>query len=234
MVNEKLAEWVKTEKAKGHSEEKLVKLLTEKGYTNEQVQEVLGPTKGQNKKTPFSVSLILLFGFGFISLLLMSIVLPIVLFTSIGEIGGYVLIALSGLGIGYLIYHVKKKLNGTERLGAVLGVLSPAFTFYSIVISFAILQKLSEQLSNVTQHNVTQQPAIMGGMNDIASAIPFLDPLISGLLFYVLANVFIIFSIIKNKKFIELAWYLIFILFVVLWFVIEMAMSSILSIPLGF
>ena len=85
MVNEKLLNWIKSEEARGHSEKALTKILTKQNYSNKAIQEAFNLLKKENKKTPFSISFALLLGLGFLSLVLIGIML----FTIVNVIAVY-------------------------------------------------------------------------------------------------------------------------------------------------
>lgn len=230
MVNQELVNWIKSEEAQGYSEIALTKVLTKQNYSTKDIQEAFNSLKEKkNGKIPLSISFTLLTGFGFISLVLVTIILSIASFFAASKVVGYLLITLSGAGIGYYIYHVKQKLNATERLGAVLGILSPIPALILIITSLKTLQMLSEQLA---QFSADQQSSITGsGMDSILSIFGVsIDPFFSAILFYLFCNVFIIISIIKKKEYLTFLWYLLApTLFFVLWLIIDLFTSPIFS-----
>ena len=151
MVNPELINWIKSEEAQGHSEQSLTKILLKQKYSAQDIQEAFSSLKEKSQETPFSISFTLLVGLGLISLILTTIVL--LFSSSAGLIIGYFLMILSGTGIGYFIYHLKQKLNPTERFGAILGIFSPGFSLIMIITSLKILQNLSAQLSEFSNQN---------------------------------------------------------------------------------
>lgn len=174
----------------------------------------------ENNKTPFSVLFTLLAGLMFISLVLVTIMLSIASSSSAGKIVGYFLLAFSGLGIGYYIYHVRQKLNATERLGALIGIFSPTLSLIFIFTLLKAVQVLSKQLA------IPSQGQNLGGY--VTLFAPNINPLIAGILFYLSCNIFVIILIIKNKKYKDLLWYLIaVILFYVLWTITDLLISLI-------
>jgi|ETN02SMinimDraft_4_1059925.scaffolds.fasta_scaffold42708_1 hypothetical protein len=225
MVNEELVNWIKSEEAQGYSEKALTKILTKQNYSNKDIQEAFNSLKKENNKTPFSISFALLSGFGFLFLILTAIILSIATFSA-GMILGYILLILAGTGISYYIYYIKNKLNATERLGAIFGIFSPALSLILIIATLKILQTLSKQLASFSAEG--QQVGGMAGMLNIFS--PAMNPIIAGILFYLSCNIFPIISIIKNKKNQTFLWYLLApTLFFVLWLIIDLFTSSIMS-----
>src|SRR3989338_568617 len=203
MVNQELVDWITSEEARGYSEKALTKILTKQNYSTKDIQQAFNLLKKENNKTPFSISFTLLAGFGFLSLLLVAIVLPIATF--FGEmIVGYFLLLLTGIGIGYYIYHIKQKLNATERLGAIFGIFSPTLSLILIIASLKILQTLSKQLATFSN-----QGQNVGGFSDMLNIFaPSMDPMIAGVLFYLSCNIFVAISIIKNREYQTFLWYL--------------------------
>jgi hypothetical protein len=225
MVNQELVNWIKSEEAQGYSMKALTKVLTKQNYSTKDIQEAFDSLKEKNNKTPFSVSFTLLSGFGFISLIIVAIILSIATFSG-GMIVGYFLLILVGTGISYYIYHIKQKLNATERLGAIFGIFSPAFSLILIITSLKILQTLSKQLASFSAQG--QQ---VGGMADMLNIFsPAMNPIIAGILFYLSCNIFPIISIIKNKEYQTFLWYLLApTLFFILWLIIDLFTSQIMS-----
>jgi hypothetical protein len=228
MVNPKLVNWIKSEEAQGYSEKALIKVLSKQNYSNKDIKEAFDSLKEKSNKTPFSISFILLTGLSFISLILITITL-LISFTT-GMIIGYLLMILSGTGIGYLIYHIKNKLTATERFGAIMGIFSPGFSLIMIIISLKILQKLSAQLSKFAA-----QGESVGGFPDLVTIFtPSMNPVIAAVLFYLGCNVFVIISIIKSKEYKTFLWYLFApTLFFVLWLIIDLFTSSVMKSTLG-
>lgn len=225
MVNQKLVNWIKSEEAKGYSEIALTKILTKQNYSTKDIREAFNSLKKGNNKNPFSISFALLSGVGFISLVLVAIVLSIASFSA-GMVVGYFLLLLTGLGIGYYIYHIKNKLNATERLGAILGIFSPTLSLILIITSLKILQTLSKQLVALSA-----QEQQVGGFADLLTIFaPSMNPIIAGILFYLSCNFFVIISIIKNKEYPIFLWYLLApTLFFVLWLIIDLFTSPIMK-----
>ena len=225
MVNSELLNWIKSEEAQGHSEKALTKILTKQNYSTKDIQEAFDSLKEKSHETPFSIAFTLLTGLGLLSLILTTIVLM----SSTGMIIGYFLMILSGTGIGYFIYHLKQKLNATERFGAILGIFSPGFSLIMIITSLKIMQKLSAQLSEFAV-----QGEQAGGFSDMLTIFsPSMDPILAGILFYLCCNIFVIISIIKSKEYKTFLWYLLFpTLFFVLWLVIDLFTTPIMNSPL--
>ena len=225
MVNEELINWIKSEEARGQTEIALTKILSKQNYSTKDIKEAFNSLKEKNSKTPFSISFTLLSGLGFISLVLVAIVLSIASFSA-GMIIGYFLIILLGAGIGYYIYHIKNKLNATEKLGAIFGIFSQTLSLILIITSLKILQTLSKQLASFSAQG---QPA--GGFSDMLNIFaPSMNPIIAGILFYLSCNIFVVISIIKKKEYQTLLWYLLApTLFFILWLIIDLFTSSIMS-----
>jgi len=223
MVDQELVDWIKSEKAKGHSKQDLVNILSEQNHPSKDIEKAFDSLNGK-KMVPFSILFVLLSGLGLISLVLITIILTFSLGLTGGtENLGYFLIFLSGTVISYYIYHIKEKINSTEALGAILGVFSPILPLILILSSLKIIQDVSKQLSMFSTPDVG-----FASMLDIFTLI--MDPIIAGALFYFSCNIFVIFSIIKNKKYSTILWYLIApVLFYILWFVIDLLTSSIVG-----
>lgn len=225
MVNEELINWIKSEEARGQTEIALTKILSKQNYSTKDITEAFNSLKEKDTKTLFSISFTLLSGLGFISLVLVAIVLSIASFSA-GMIIGYLLIILSGAGIGYYIYHIKNKLNATERLGAIFGIFSPTLSLTLIISSLKILQTLSKRLASFSA-----QGQSAGGFSDMLNIFaPSMNPIIAGILFYLSCNIFVVISIIKNKEYQTFLWYLLApTIFFVLWLIIDLFTSSILT-----
>ena len=224
MVNQELINWIKSEEARGQTEIALTKILQKQNYSKKDIQEAFNSLKKENNKIPFSVSFALLSGFGFLSLIIVAIILSIATFSG-GMIVGYFLLILAGVGISYYIYHIKQKLNATERLGAIFGIFSPSLSLILIITSLKILQTLSKQLASFS---TSGQP--VGGMTGMLNIFsPAMNPIIAGILFYLSCNIFPVISIIKNKENQTFLWYLLApTLFFVLWLIIDLFTSSIM------
>lgn len=223
MVNQELVNWIKSEEAQGYSEKALTKILTKQNYSQKDIQEAFNSLKEKNNKTPFSISFTLLAGLEFISLVLIAIILSIT--TTTGTVIGYLLIILSGTGIGYFINYIKQKLNASERLGTILGIFSPTLSLILIIASLKILQKQAEQLRRFAAN---PQEGVAGGMLHIFNVN--IDPLFSAILFYLFCNIFIIISIIKTKEYKTFLWYLLApTLLLVIWFIIDLLISSVIG-----
>lgn|SRR3989338_8514305 len=225
MVNQELVDWITSEEARGYSEKALTKILTKQNYSTKDIQQAFNLLKKENNKTPFSISFTLLAGFGFLSLLLVAIVLPIATF--FGEmIVGYFLLLLTGIGIGYYVYHIKQTLNGTERLGAIFGIFSPTLSLTLIIASLRVLQILPKQLAAFS--NSGQIIVGFAGVLNIFS--PNMNPIIAGILFYLSYNLFVVISIIRNKEHQTFLWYLLApTLFLVLWLIIDLTISQLME-----
>lgn len=225
MVNQELVDWVKSEEAQGYSEIALTKILTKQNYSTKDIREAFNSLKKDNDKTPFSISFALLSGIGFISLVLVAIILSIASFSA-GMVVGYFLLLLTGLGMGYYIYHIKNKLNATGRLGAIFGIFSPTLSLILIITSLKILQTLSKQLATFSAQG--QQ---VGGFADLLNIFaPSMNPIIAGILFYFSCNLFVVISIIKNKEYHTFLWYLLApTLFFIIWLIIDLFTSPIIN-----
>ncbi len=225
MVNQELVNWIKSEEAQGYSEKALTKILSKQNYSNQDIQEAFNSLKKDNNKTPFSISFALLSGLGFIALVLVAIILSIASFSA-GMVVGYILIILSGVGIGYYINHIKQKLNASERLGAIFGIFSPALSLILIITSLKILQTLAKQLATFSA-----QGESVGGFSSMLNIFaPSMNPIIAGVLFYLSCNIFVVISIIKKKEYQTFLWYLLApTLFFILWLIIDLFTSSIMS-----
>ena len=225
MVNEELINWIKSEEARGQTEIALTKILSKQNYSTKDIKEAFNSLKKENNKTSFSISFALLSGFGFLSLILVAITLSLATFLG-GMVLGYFLLLLAGAGIGYYIYHIKQKLNATERLGAIFGIFSPALSLILIITSLKILHTLSKQLASFSARGQSS-----GGFSDMLNIFgPSMNPIIAGTLFYLSCNIFVIISIIKNKESQTFLWYLLApTLFFVLWLIIDSFTSSIMK-----
>ncbi len=223
MANQELVNWIKSEEAKGYSDNALKKHLSKK-YSSTEIEDAFGSLRKKNNNTSFSVSFVLLSGLGFLSLILTSLVLAIASLSP-GTGVGYLLIVLSGAGIGYYIYHIKQKLNATESLGAILGIFSPTLSLIFLLTVLKLIQMLAVQLSAFSNSG----PAV--GMSDMVSIFSInLDPIASAALFYLFCNLFVIISIIKSKEYHIFLWYLLAsTLFFVLWLVIDLITSPIMK-----
>jgi len=229
MVNQELVNWIKSEEAQGYSEKALTKVLAKQNYSTKEIQDAFNLLKEKQNKISSSISSTLLAGLGFVSLVLAAIILSIIIFSLSGKISGYFLMILAGAAMGYYIFYIKQKINATERLGAIFGIFSPALSLILIITSLKILQKLSEQLKQFATGD--QQ---VGGIGMLGIFNVSIDPIISGILYYLFCNVFVIISIIKNKEYPTFLWYLLApTLFFVLWLVIDLFASQVMRTPLS-
>jgi hypothetical protein len=236
MVNPELVNWVRNELAKGQTEVNLTNILIKRNYSDEEIKATfksINNTSNESKqlektsKTPFSVAVTILAGISFFMLLLVFLVITIVSFTS-QTIMGYFLIILIGLGMGYFIYHIRKKINGEEGLGAILGVFAPTLSIILIILQLTLEQKLAAQLSAFKGGS--------GGFAGMANIISSgMDPIVTATIFYIFCNLFVIISIMKSKKYAVFLWYIIapIILFVT-WVAINLILSSIFIMSQGF
>lgn len=229
MANQEVIDWIKSEEAQGYSEKALTGILTKQGYNPREIKGAFNSLKDKQNETPWSISFTILAGLGFVSLILVAIVLSVASFSA-GKIVGYFLIILLGAGIGYYIYHLKQKLNATERLGAIFGIFSPTLSLILIITSLTILQRLSEQLATFSV-----QEQVVGGFPDLLSIFtPSMDPIISATLFYLFCNLFVIVSIIKSKEYQTFLWYLLApTLFFIVWLMINLFTYPIMKGTLG-
>jgi hypothetical protein len=218
MVNQELVNWIKSEKAQGYSKRALTNILSKQNYSTKEIQEAIQEAFNSLKdnKIPLSVSFTLLLGIGCISLLLVVAVLLLAAF-SVRMIFGYFFIMLSGLIISYYIYHIKQKLNATEKLGAIFGIFSPTVSLITILTVLNILQNLPSQLSFAAQG-----PNVKGFSDLLIMFAPPMNPIATASLFYLFCNTFIIISIIKNKEYQTFLWYALApLLFFILWLIVN-------------
>lgn len=221
MVDQKIVDYLRTEKANGYSPQQLSQVLIKQGYSKEEVEEAFNQLNKKEKNLPFSVSFTLLSGFSFISLLTTAIIVAIIsfVFTSPNQILGYFLIAVAGAIIGFYIYHVGEILKSKETTKVLLGIFSPVLSLVLIVSIFTILKILATQLTALSAAGNTTS-----AWTDMASSFGIsLDPIIAGILFYIFCNLFIIIDVIKKKNYSVLIWYLIApVLFFLIWFTINL------------
>ncbi len=219
MVNQNLVNWIKSEEARGYTEKALTKELIKKDYSLEEINEVFDSLR-EKQKTPLSISFALLTGLGFISLIFVTAILLMVS----SKIKGYIFVALVGIAISYYIFEIKRKLNATEKLGAILGILSPTLALTVIVVLLTIIETLTKQLAILAE-----QGGQTGGLGDMLSIFSPLNPIITGILFYLSCNLFMIISIIKSKEYKTLLWYFFApALFGISWFIAGVFTSQIL------
>ncbi|MFH1682751.1 MAG: hypothetical protein ABIA37_03055 [Candidatus Woesearchaeota archaeon] len=215
MVNREVVEWIKSQP--GRSEKELTAALNKQGYSSQEIQEAFQAIK----KIPFSVSFTLLIGLGSIALVLAAII--ILLSVVSGLILSYLLIILTGLLFGYYLHNLSKKLNASSRSEAIFAIFSPILSLILIFASLNILRNISTQLTLITQ------PGAELGLYSRFFMADFPHPLIFGLLFYLLANIFVIIRIVKTKEYSTLLWYLLGpTLFFVIWLVVDLFTAQVM------
>lgn len=224
MVNQRLVDWIKSEKAQGCSEIALTKTLVDKKYSLKEIREAFNSLKDNNPLS-IAISFVLLVGLGFISLLLVAVILAIASFFA-GKSMGYFLIILSGVGMSYYIHYIRQKLNATEQLGVIFGIFSPISSLILILAALTIIQKVSEQLSALA----TVDGQSVTGISEMLNVfLPGMNPIVAAVLFYLGCNLFMILSITKSKEYRALIWYLIApVVFFVVWLVVDLFVSKIL------
>jgi hypothetical protein len=238
MPDQELINWIKSARAQGQSTQALTKILIKQGYKKNQIEEAsintnskLQNSNSQNptvtQQTSLIVSITLIIGLAIISLIAVLLVLAILNFLGASKMLYYVFLTLTGLVIGLFAFFVKKDLNGTETLSAILGIFPPTLSLAFFFTLLPVLQKLFQQVQQFTASG----PEI-GGLGDLLSIfgpnIP--SPITSGILFYLSFNIFILISIIKHKKYQTLLWYFLAPgIFFLLWHSISWFTSSIIT-----
>ena len=163
-------------------------------------------------KISFLAGFGIIFGLSVLSLIITSMIMFTVSFSGL-TIVGYVLIFFQALVLGWLLYHIYKKKN-KGIFGALLGVFTPLPSLF-LILSLLILEEVME--ASLSALEATGEMVGMGSIARIFSS--GMDPLITGVIFYVLCNIFLLIALIKNKEYKSLLWYFLApLLFIGLWF----------------
>ena len=220
MVDRKLIDWIKSEEAKGIGDTALRKILLKQKYVKSDIDEAFRLI--DERKLPFLVSFVLIFGLSFIILFLLVIFLSVEsLFDE--AVLGYILLILLSLFIGYIIYLLKRELMAKEKFGIIVSLISPLVPSIFLMMALGIIQALMKQLSGFSQDSLLSSPFALISFLKINSNI---DPVISAMTFYVLCNVFMVISTIKLKEYKLLIWHVVFmILFLIAIFILYLFSS---------
>lgn len=195
-----LHDYITQAKHSGYSDDQIKAALKNEGYKDEQISSALQPStteqiiKSKKELNPI-VFQVLITGLSFTTSIILSILVPIILFINNPAISTTIIL-ITGLLFGLLSAYVIKHAYGHAVKDVLAGTIIPIIPLM-VLMGGVGMSSLIHDIVNQLLQNPTLQEAAPGLT---ASQIPITNAIPLGIIFYVSFNIFFIYNIIKGEN----------------------------------